>query len=213
MIVLGLTGSIGMGKSTTAQMFADAGALVWNADEAVHSLYAKGGSAVEPVGAAFPGVVVDGAIDRTRLAEALGRDDQAFRRLEQIVHPLVARGRTDDLVGAERRGVKLAVLDIPLLFETGGDAAVDAVVVVTADADIQAARVLARPGMTRDRFDAILERQTPDAEKRRRADFIVDTGHGLEVARARVAEIVGTVLDPGWTPPRRTLSSAAEAPH
>jgi dephospho-CoA kinase len=213
MIVLGLTGSIGMGKSTTAQMFADAGALVWNADEAVHALYAKGGAAVGPVGAAFPGVVVEGAIDRARLAEALGRDDQAFRRLEQIVHPLVARDRTDDLVEAERRGVKLAVLDIPLLFETGGDAAVDGVVVVTADADIQAARVLARPGMTRDRFDAILERQTPDAEKRRRADFIVDTGHGLEAARARVAEIVGTVLDTAWTPPRRSLSSADEAPH
>lgn len=213
MIVLGLTGSIGMGKSTTAQMFADAGALVWNADEAVHALYAKGGAAVGPVGAAFPGVVVQGAIDRARLAKALGRDDQAFRRLEQIVHPLVTRGRTDDLVEAERRGVKLAVLDIPLLFETGGDAAVDAVVVVTADADIQAARVLARPGMTRDRFDAILERQTPDAEKRRRADFIVDTGHGLEAARARVAEIVGTVLDPTWTPARRSLSQATEAPH
>lgn len=213
MIVLGLTGSIGMGKSTTAQMFADHGALTWNADEAVHVLYAKGGAAVEPVGAAFPGVVVDGAIDRARLAKALGRDDQAFRRLEQIVHPLVARGRTDDLVEAERRGVKLAVLDIPLLFETGGDAAVDAVVVVTADADIQAARVLARPGMTRDRFDAILERQMPDTEKRRRADFIVDTGHGLEAARAQVAEIVGTVLSAGWTPPRRTLSPEAEAPH
>lgn len=213
MIVLGLTGSIGMGKSTTAQMFADAGALVWNADEAVHALYAKGGAAVEPVGAAFPGVVVEGAIDRARLAEALGRDDQAFRQLEQIVHPLVARGRIDDLVEAERRGVKLAVLDIPLLFETGGDAAVDAVVVVTADAGIQAARVLARPGMTRDRFNAILERQTPDTEKRRRADFIIDTGHGLEGARAQVAEIVGTVLDPAWTPPRHSLSPQAEAPH
>ncbi|MBJ7447590.1 MAG: dephospho-CoA kinase [Brevundimonas sp.] len=213
MIVLGLTGSIGMGKSTTARMFADHGALVWNADEAVHTLYAKGGAAVEPVDAAFPGVVVEGAIDRARLAEALGRDDQAFRRLEQIVHPLVARGRANDLVKAERRGVKLAVLDIPLLFETGGDAAVDAVVVVTADADIQAARVLARPGMTRERFGAIIERQMLDAEKRRRADFIVDTGHGLEAARAQVAEIVGTVLSPGWTPPRRTLSPEAEAPH
>lgn len=213
MIVLGLTGSIGMGKSTTARMFADHGALVWNADEVVHALYARGGAAVEPISAVFPGVVVEGAIDRARLAEALGRDDQAFRRLEQIVHPLVARGRTDDLVEAEQRGVKLAVLDIPLLFETGGDAAVDAVVVVTADADIQAARVLARPGMTRERFDAILERQTPAAEKRRRADFIVDTGHGLEAARAKVAEIVGTVLDPAWTPPRRTLSPQAEEPH
>lgn len=213
MIVLGLTGSIGMGKSTTAQMFAEAGALVWNADTAVHALYATGGAAVGPVGAAFPGVVVDGAIDRTRLAEALGRDDQAFQRLEQIVHPLVAHGRYQDLAAAQARGVKLAVLDIPLLFETGGDAAVDAVVVVTAEADIQAARVLARPGMTRERLDAILSRQMADAEKCRRADFIVDTGHGLEAARTRVAEIVGTVLDPAWTPPRGTLSPATEAPH
>lgn len=176
-------------------------------------LYAKGGAAVEPIGAAFPGVVVDGAIDRMRLAEALGRDDQAFQNLEQIVHPLVAQGRYHDLAAARAQGVKLAILDIPLLFETGGDAAVDAVVVVTAEADIQAERVLSRPGMTRERFDAILERQTPDAEKRRRADFIVDTGQGLEAARARVAEIVGTVLDPAWTPPSAPLSPAAEAPH
>lgn len=213
MIVLGLTGSIGMGKSTTAQMFADAGALVWNADAAVHALYARDGAAVEPIGAAFPGVVVDGAIDRMRLAEALGRDDQAFKRLEQIVHPLVAQRRYQDLAAAQAQGVKLAVLDIPLLFETGGDAAGDAVVVVTAEADIQAERVLSRPGMTRERLDAILERQLPDAEKRRRADFIVDTGHGLEAARARVAEIVGTVLDSAWTPPRRAISPATEAPH
>lgn len=202
MIVLGLTGSIGMGKSTTTAMFADEGALIWNADDAVHRLYARGGAAVEAVEAAFPGVTVDGAVDRARLAEALGRDDQAFRRLEAIVHPLVLRGRTDDLGAARARGVKLAVLDIPLLFETGGDMAVDAVVVVTAPPDVQAARVLARPGMTRERFEAILERQTPDAEKRRRADFVVDTGRGLEAARARVREIVGTVLAPGWARPR-----------
>jgi len=213
MILLGLTGSIGMGKSTTTAMFAEHGALIWNADEAVHRLYAQGGAAVAPVGEAFPGVVVDGAVDRTRLAEALGRDDQAFKRLEAIVHPLVARGRIDDLVAAEARGVKLAVLDIPLLFETGGDAAVDAVVVVTAPAAVQAARVLARPGMTRERFEAILSRQMPEAEKRRRADFVVDTGEGLEAARARVAEIVGMVLSEGWTPPRRSLPKDAERPH
>ncbi|WP_420479106.1 dephospho-CoA kinase [Brevundimonas sp. FT23028] len=213
MILLGLTGSIGMGKSTTTALFADRGALIWNADEAVHRLYAREGAAVEPVGAAFPGVVVDGAVDRTRLAEALGRDDQAFRRLEAIVHPLVAQGRADDLVAARERGVKLAVLDIPLLFETGGDAAVDAVVVVSAPPDVQAARVLARPGMTRERFEAILARQTPDAEKRARADFVVDTGQGLEVARRQVDEIVGTVLSEGWTPPRRTLPETAERPH
>lgn len=203
MIILGLTGSIGMGKSTTSRMFADEGALVWDADAAVHRLYARGGAAVEPLGQAFPGVVVDGAVDRTRLAESLGRDETAFKRLEAIVHPLVAQDRAQDLAAARAEGVRLAVLDIPLLFETGGDAFVDAVVVVTADPEIQAARVLARPGMTRERFEAILTRQTPDAEKRRRADFLVDTGRGLDAAREQVAQIVGTVLDPAWTPPRR----------
>jgi dephospho-CoA kinase len=202
-IILGLTGSIGMGKSTTGRMFADEGALVWDADAAVHRLYARGGAAVGPLGEAFPDVVVDGAVDRVRLAEALGRDEDAFRRLEAIVHPLVAQDRAQDLAAARAEGVRLAVLDIPLLFETGGEAFVDAVVVVTADAEVQAARVLGRPGMTRERFEAILARQTPDAEKRRRADFVVDTGHGLEAARDRVREIVGTVLDPAWTPPRR----------
>ncbi|TPW05097.1 MAG: dephospho-CoA kinase [bacterium] len=191
MIVLGLTGSIGMGKSTTTAMFADAGALVWNADDAVHRLYAKGGAAVGSVEEAFPGVVVNGAVDRTRLAEALGRDGQAFARLEAIVHPLVLKGRLDDLAAAEARGLKLAVLDIPLLFETGGDATVDAVVVVTAPAAVQAARVL-------------------DAEKRRRADFVIDTSVGLEAARARVDEIVGMVLAEGWTPPRHGLSRDGE---
>jgi dephospho-CoA kinase len=212
-ILLGLTGSIGMGKSTTTAMFADHGALVWNADDAVHALYAKGGAAVAPVDAAFPGVVVDGAVDRTRLAEALGRDDTAFRRLETIVHPLVAAGRLADLEAARAAGVRLAVLDIPLQFETGGDRAVDAVVVVTADADTQRRRVLARPGMTQERFETILERQTPDAEKRRRADFVIDTGHGLEAARKRVAEIVGMVLAPGWKPRARTLSPDDETSH
>ena len=213
MIVLGLTGSIGMGKSTTTAMFADAGALIWNADAAVHRLYDRDGAAVGPVGEAFPGVVIDGVVDRVRLAEALGRDDQAFRRLESIVHPLVLRGRMDDLAAAEARGVKLAVLDIPLLFETGGDAAVDAVVVVTAPAEVQAARVLARPGMTRDRFEAILARQMPDAEKRRRADFVIDTGDGPEAARARVKEIVGMVLAEGWSRPRPGLSEVTEPLH
>ena len=203
MIILGLTGSIGMGKSTTGRMFADEGALLWDADAAVHRLEARGGAAVEPLGEAFPGVVVDGAVDRARLAEALGRDEDAFKRLEAIVHPLVAQDRAQDLAAARAEGVRLAVLDIPLLFETGGDAFVDAVVVVTADPEVQAARVLARPGMTRERFDAILARQLPDAEKRRRADFVVDTGRGLDAAREQVAQIVGTVLDPAWTPPRR----------
>ena len=207
MILLGLTGSIGMGKSTTTAMFADLGAVVWNADDAVHRLYARGGEAVGPVGEAFPGVVLDGAVDRTRLAEALGKDETAFRRLEAIVHPLVAQGRAADLDAARTAGVKLAVLDIPLLFETGGDRAVDAVVVVTADPAIQAERVLARPGMTRERFDAILARQMPDAEKRARADFVIDTGRGLEAARAEVEAIVAVVLDPSWISPRRGAAS------
>ncbi|MFN3669671.1 MAG: dephospho-CoA kinase [Brevundimonas sp.] len=220
MIVLGLTGSIGMGKSTTTAMFAEAGALVWNADDAVHRIYAKGGAAGRPVGEAFPGVVGGGGgggaappPPRTRLAAALGADGEAFRRLEAIVHPLVLKGRLEDLAAAEARGVRLAVLDIPLLFETGGDAAVDAVVVVTAPAAVQAERVLARPGMTRERLDAILARQMPDAEKRRRADFVIDTSVGLEAARARVEEIVGMVLAPGWSPPRRGLPKAAEPSH
>jgi dephospho-CoA kinase len=212
-ILLGLTGSIGMGKSTTTAMFAEHGAVIWNADDAVHALYATGGAAVEAIGEAFPGVVVDGAVDRTRLAEALGRDDTAFKRLETIVHPLVAAGRMADLEAARAAGVKLAVLDIPLLFETGGDRAVDAVVVVTADAETQRRRVLARPGMTIERFEAILARQMPDAEKRRRADFVIDTGRGLDAARARVAEIVGMVLAPGWKRPVQTLSPTDERPH
>lgn len=207
MILLGLTGSIGMGKSTTTAMFADLGAVVWNADDAVHRLYARGGAAVGPVGEAFPGVVVDGAVDRTRLAEALGKDDTAFRLLEAIVHPLVAQGRAADLEAARSAGVKLAVLDIPLLFETGGDRAVDALVVVTADPAIQAERVLARPGMTRERFDAILARQMPDAEKRARADFVIDTGRGLEAARDEVEAIVAAVLDPSWISHRRGAAS------
>lgn len=216
MILIGLTGSIGMGKSTTTAMFAGRGAVVWNADDAVHRLYAPGGAAVAAVGAAFPGVVVDGAVDRTRLAEALGRDDTAFRRLEAIVHPLVAAGRAEDLAAARAAGVRLAVLDIPLLFETGGDAGVDAVVVVSADSAIQAERVLARPGMTRERFEAILARQLPDAEKRARADFVIDTGQGLDAARAQVGAVVDAVLDPAWISPRRerpALSPDAERPH
>ena len=213
MIVLGLTGSIGMGKSTTAQMFAEEGAVVWDADAAVHRLYGPGGAAVPPLAEAFPGVVVDGAIDRARLAEVLGRDEGAFRRLEAIVHPLVAADRAQALMSAEVQGARLVVVDIPLLFETGGDAAVDAVVVVTAEPEVQAQRVLARPGMTRERFEAILSRQTPDAEKRARADFLIDTGRGLDAARDQVRRIVGTVLSPSWTPTRGPLSQEDEARH
>lgn len=213
MIVLGLTGSIGMGKSTTAGLFAEMGAVVWNADEAVHALYAPGGAAVAPVEAAFPGVTTEQGVDRDRLARALAADPAGFARLEAIVHPLVATGRAADLTRAAEAGVALAVLDIPLLFETGGDASVDAVVVATAPEAVQRERVLARPGMTPERLDAILARQTPDAEKRRRADFIVDTGHGLEAAKATVRDIVATVLAPGWNSPRRPLHRRPEADH
>lgn len=204
MIILGLTGSIGMGKSTTAGFFAEAGAVIWNADEAVHRLYARGGAAVEMIASTFAGTVVEGAVDRPRLAAALGQDAEAFRRLEMIVHPLVAMDRANALAAAREQGVKLAVLDIPLLFETGGDAFVDAVVVASAPAAIQAQRVLARPGMTQARLDAILLRQMPDAEKRARADFVIDTGHGLEPARRQVMKVVQTVLDPAWTSPRQS---------
>ncbi len=202
MIIVGLTGSIGMGKSTAAAMFAEEGAVVWNADDTVHQLYSIGGAAVGPVGEAFPGVVVNGAIDRPRLAQVLGRDDAAFKRLEHIVHPLVARGRAADLEAARERGVRLAVLDIPLLFEGGGDEAMDVVVVVSAGPDLQRTRVLARPGMTEERFAAILERQTPDVEKRRRADFVVDTSQDFEAMRVQVRRIVKTILSPDWVSSR-----------
>ncbi|HEV7353076.1 MAG TPA: dephospho-CoA kinase [Brevundimonas sp.] len=210
MIVLGLTGSIGMGKSTTAGLFAEAGCPVWDADAAVHRLYGPGGAAVAPVAAAFPGVEVEGAIDRTRLAAALAADPDGFARLERIVHPLVAADRAAALTSAAAMGATVAVADIPLLFETGAEGQVDAVVVVTAPAGVQAARVLARPGMTPERFAALLARQTPDAEKRRRADFVIDTSQGLDAARAAVADILGTVRDPAWISPRRGISAAGE---
>lgn len=204
MILLGLTGSIGMGKSTTAGFFAEAGAVIWNADEAVHRLYAKGGAAVAPIAEAFDGVLVDGVVDRTLLAAALGQNDTAFKTLEAIVHPLVAMDRATALAEARDKGVQLAVVDIPLLFETGGDAFVDAVVVVSAPADVQRQRVLAREGMTQERLDAILSRQMPDAEKRARADFVIDTSVGVDHARDQVLAVVETVLDPAWTSPRRS---------
>ena len=188
MIVVGLTGSIGMGKSTTAGMFRDAGVPVHDSDEAVHRAYA--GAAVPLVEEAFPGVVVDGVVDRERLSAAVLGNPDALRRLESIVHPLV-RADADAFVERNRvAGTPMVLLDIPLLFETGGEARVDSIVVVTADADIQRQRVLARPGMTADKLDAILARQTPDAEKRRRADFIVDTGQGMEAARRAVVRII-----------------------
>ncbi|MCO5161473.1 MAG: dephospho-CoA kinase [Mesorhizobium sp.] len=188
MIVIGLTGSIGMGKSTTAKMFAEAGVPVHDSDEAVHRLYS--GPAVPRVEAAFPGVTVDGRIDRARLGERVIGDAEAIRKLERIVHPLVRADADAFLARHRAAGAKLAVLDIPLLFETGGRDRVDKVVVVSAPAEVQRERVLARPGMTPDKFEAILARQVPDAEKRRLADFVVDTGAGMEAARESVRRII-----------------------
>jgi dephospho-CoA kinase len=199
-IVVGLTGSIGMGKSTTATMFREAGVPVYDADAAVHDLYAKDGAAVAPVGEAFPGVVSDGAFDREALRQRVLGDPEALKRLNAIVHPLVGRDRVGFFQQAQAQGADMVVLDIPLLFETGGHANMDAVVVVTAPAELQRERVLARPGMTPERLDAILAQQMADAEKRARAHFVVDTSRGLEAAREQVAEIVAVLRDPARTP-------------
>lgn len=188
MIVLGLTGSIGMGKSTTAKMFTDAGVPVHDSDETVHRLYA--GKAAPLVEAAFPGTTKAGVVDRARLAEKVLGDPAALKTLEAIIHPLV-RADADAFLGLHRAaGAPIAVLDIPLLFETGGRGRVDKVVVVTAPAEVQRARVLERSGMSEEKFAAILAKQVPDAEKRRQADFIVDTGQGFDVARAAVKAII-----------------------
>lgn len=196
MIVLGLTGSIGMGKSTTARMFVAEGVPVYDSDAAVHALYARGGAAVAPVEAAFPGVVVDGAIDRARLSQRVLGNPEALKALEAIVHPLVGADRAGFFEAAVEASVDIVVLDVPLLFETGGDRKVDKVVVVSAPADVQRQRVLARPGMDPTKFEAILARQTPDAEKRARADFVVDTGQGLEHAHQQVRDLLSRLRAP-----------------
>ncbi|TAK46770.1 MAG: dephospho-CoA kinase [Xanthobacteraceae bacterium] len=196
--ILGLTGSIGMGKSTTAKLFAEAGVPVYDADAAVHALYEA--EAVAPLEAAFAGVGTDGRIDRQKLAARVLGDAEAMARLEAIVHPLVRARQQAFLAAVARAGAPVVVLDIPLLFETGGDKTVDAVVVVSAPPDMQRARILEREAMTADKLDAILARQLPDAEKRARADFVVDTSNGLEPVRARIAEILARVA----TMPRRT---------
>lgn len=188
MVVIGLTGSIGMGKSTTARFFADAGVPVYDADAAVHRLYA--GDAVALVEAAFPGVTTAAGIDRRALGRRVLGDAAALRRLEAIVHPLVRREEERFLADAERDGAAVAVLDIPLLFETGGERRVDAVVVVTAPPAVQRERTLQRPGMTEAMFDAVLAKQLPDPEKRRRADFVVDTSEGFDSARRQVRAIL-----------------------
>ena len=188
MIVIGLTGSVGMGKSTTAKMFAAAGLPVFDADAAVHRLYE--GAAVAPVEVAFPGVARDGRIDREDLGRRVIGDAAAMKRLEAIVHPLVRAEREAFLAEARAAGASMALLDIPLLYETGGEAEVDTVVLVSAPKPVQKARVLARPGMTEARFEAILAKQLPDSEKRSRADHVIETGDGLEAAELQVRALV-----------------------
>lgn len=194
MLVVALTGSIGMGKSTTSAMFAERGVPVWDADAAVHRIYGPGGAAVAAVEALFPGVTGPDGVDRAALSAHVLGDPDRLRQLETLVHPLVGQDRAGFLAEARAAGAPLALVDVPLLFETGGEAYVDAVIVVSCDAAIQRARVLARPGMTEAKLDAILARQTPDAIKRSRADFVVDTGQGLDHAREQVAAIHTALL-------------------
>lgn len=191
MRVVGLTGSIGMGKSTTAKMFAARGVAVHDADAAVHRLYRD--EAVTLIGAAFPDVVKDGVVDRGLLAAHVVGHPEALARIEGIVHPLVRASEERLVERARAEGRRLVLLDIPLLFETNGTERVDAVVVVSATAEIQRARVLARPGMSEEKFAALIARQTPDAEKRRRAHFLVDSGRGLAAADREVAAILAAL--------------------
>lgn len=195
MILLGLTGSIGMGKSTVARFFRDEGVPVYDADAAVHALYADGGAAVGPVGAAFPSAIADGAVDRERLSRLVLNDADALKRLESIVHPLVGAAQMQFLEDARRAGAPVVVLDIPLLFEKGGEKRVDVVAVVSAPADVQRARVLARPGMTVEKFEAILAKQTPDPDKRARADFVIETGGSFDDTRAQVRAVLKALAE------------------
>jgi dephospho-CoA kinase len=192
MLILGLTGSIGMGKSTTAKLFAEAGVPVYDADATVHMLYE--GEAVPAIEAAFPGTTVDGKVDRNMLSARVVHDPAAIKRLEQIVHPMLGASRQKFLDDAERSGAPVAVVDVPLLFETGGEKRVDAVVVVTTTPELQRQRILARDNMTSEKLDAILARQLPDAEKRRRADFVVDTSDGLDAVRLRIRDILNEAV-------------------
>jgi len=191
MFVLGLTGSLGMGKSATAKMFAEEGVPVHDADAAVHRLYeAKAAPLIE---AAFPGTTGGGKVDRDKLAQRVLGDAAAIKKLEAIVHPLVRNSEEKFLVEAARKGAAVAVLDIPLLFETGGDERCDAVIVVSTPSDVQRARVFERSGMTEQKFAAILAQQMSDAEKRKRADFVVDTSKGFDAARAQVRDILDRI--------------------
>lgn len=195
MIRLGLTGSIGMGKSTTAQMFRDEGLLVIDSDAVVHELYR--GEAVPLIERAFPGTTNDGQVDRKKLSAYLALHPEDFKLLETIVHPLVRRKEVEAIAEARNSGADMIVLDIPLLFESGTESRVDKIVVVTCDPDIQRARVLARPGMTEEKFHMILSRQMPDVEKRKRADFLIDTGRGFDHARVEVRKIVAALRAKG----------------
>jgi dephospho-CoA kinase len=198
MFVLGLTGSIGMGKTTTARLFAEAGVPVHDADATVHRLYES--EAVAPIEAAFPGTTEAGKVDRQKLAQRVLGDTRALQQLEAIVHPLVRAAETQFLEKAEADGAPVAVLDIPLLLETGAEARVDAVLVVSAPAEVQQKRAFERPGMTAEKLQQILARQMPDAEKRTRADFVVDSSQGIESARTQVQSILRSLAK---MPPRR----------
>jgi len=189
-LLIGLTGSVGMGKSETAKMFARLGLPVYDADAAVRKLYAEGGAAVGAIGKAFPGAVKNGAVDRQALSQIIAQEKTALQRLEEIVHPLARGLRRAFLEKASADGAPMAVLDIPLLFETGSEKDMDVVVVVSAPEDVQRARVFERPGMTEEKFAAISARQIPDSEKRAKADFVIDTGKGLAHAQAQVEAIV-----------------------
>ena len=188
---LGLTGGIGMGKSTASQMFRDLGHPVWDADAAVHDLYAPGGAAVAPVAAAFAGTMCDGGIDRAALRQALAADPAGFQRLEAIVQPLVAAERADFI--ARHADTPIVVLDIPLLYETGAERGMDGVAVVSAPAAVQRARVMARPGMTEENFRLILSRQMPDSEKRKRADWVIPSDT-MDGARAAIMDICAAIM-------------------
>lgn len=190
MIILGLTGSIGMGKTTTAKMFKEAGCPVFDADAAVHSLYAKGGKAVPLIRAVFPDAIKDGAINRAVLGGHMRADRLNLVVLESFIHPMVGELRAAFFEQAKKDKAEIVVMDVPLLFETGGDQYVDKIVVVTAPADVQRERVLARPGMNPELFETLLARQTPDAEKRKRADFLIFTHKGLDAARKQVQDIL-----------------------
>jgi dephospho-CoA kinase len=209
MIVLGLTGSIGMGKSTTASMFREENIPVYDADAAVHALYE--GEAVAIVEKLFPGTTRQGRVDRAKLADEVIDNPAALKQLEAAIHPLVRKREQRFLAEASEKGADLVVLDIPLLFETGGEKRVDGVIVVTASAQEQRKRVLARPDMTEQKFKRILARQTPDEEKRRRADFIVDSGYGFEAARQSVKEIIADIRSGRWSrsKSRQSTDSAA----